>query len=253
MIRLKSQEQIEMIAASGRILAKVFDRVLKEVKVGTSLEDLNKLARRLIEEYGAQPAFLGYQPDGASVPYPAAICASVNDTVVHGLPFNYRLKSGDVLKLDFGVIYKNFYSDAAKTIAVGKVSETAKRLIKTTRLALKQAIKQAKPGNHLGDIGWIISRCVHKAGFQVVEGLTGHGIGFRLHEDPIIHNFGKKGDGIKLKPGMVLAIEPMVCVGSGKIIKRPDNSYATADGSLSAHFEHTVAITEKGNRVLTVI
>lgn len=253
MVQIYSDREIEKIAASGKILALVFNKILKKVKVGTNLEDLDKLARRMIEEYGAQPAFLGYQPDGATVPYSAAICASVNDVIVHGLPLNYALKSGDVLKLDFGVVYKNFYSDAAKTVAVGKVSKIAERLIKTTENALYESIKQAAPGNQLGDIGWLISRCVKKAGFSVAEGLTGHGIGFRLHEDPIIHNYGKKGEGIELKPGMVLAIEPMVCAGSGKIIKRKDNSYATADGSLSAHFEHTVAITEKGNRVLTVI
>lgn len=250
---IKSLQEIEKIAASGKILAKVFDRILKEVKVGTRLEDLDKLARRLIEEFGAQPAFLGYKPDGASVPYPATICASVNDIIVHGLPFNYRLKSGDLLKLDFGVFYEGFYSDAAKTISVGKASETAKRLIKTTYLALEQAIKQAKPGNHLGDIGWTISRCVKKAGFNVAEGLTGHGIGSKLHEEPTIYNFGRKGEGIELKSGMVLAIEPMVCAGSGKIVKRKDNSYVTADGSLSAHFEHTVAITGSGNKILTVL
>ncbi|MEE8131693.1 MAG: type I methionyl aminopeptidase [Candidatus Paceibacterota bacterium] len=251
MIKLKSPQEIEMIADSGRILAKVFDKVLKEVKVGVSLENLDKLARRLIEEYGGQPAFLGYQPEGASHPYPASICASINDTVVHGLPLNYQLKSGDVLKFDFGVIYKNFYSDAAKTVAVGKVSKTAKLLIKATKKALEQAIKQAKPDNHLGDIGWAINQCVEKAGFKIIQGLTGHGIGFKLHEEPTVYNFGKKGEGIKLKPGMVLAIEPMTAVGSGRIIKRKDNSYVTADSSLSAHFEHTVAITKKGPRILT--
>ncbi len=258
-VKLKNQEEIEMIAASGRILAKVFKKVLKEVRVGTSLEYLDKLARQLIIEYGGKPAFLGYQPDGASCPYPATICASVNSTVVHGLPLNYQLKSGDVFKLDFGVIYpsiisgqvKNFYSDAAKTIAVGKISKTAKKLIKVTKKALEQAIKQAKPGNHIGDIGYIINKCVEKTGFKVIYGLTGHGTGFNLHEEPTVYNFGKKGDGIELKPGMVLAIEPMVSVGNGRIVKKPDNSYVTADDTLSAHFEHTVAITEKGPKILT--
>ncbi|MEK7555245.1 MAG: type I methionyl aminopeptidase [Patescibacteria group bacterium] len=253
MVIIKSIKEIEVVAASGRILAKVFNGVLKQVKIGARLEDLDRLARRLIEEYGGQPAFLGYQPDGASVPYPATICASVNDTVVHGLPLNYILKSGDVLKLDFGVKYKGMYSDSAKTIIIGDVSKTAKQLVRTTEKALEEAIKQAISGNHLGDIGWTISRCVKKAGFNVAEGLTGHGIGFELHEEPTIYNFGKKASGIELKSGMVLAIEPMVCVGNGKIIKRKDNSYATADGSLSAHFEHTVVITELGNRILTVL
>ncbi len=253
MVKLKSQKEIEAAEASGKILAKVFGEVLKSVKVGAKLEDLDKLARRLIEGSGARPAFLGYKPEGASVPYPASICASVNEVVVHGLPLNYLLKDGDVLKLDFGVIYENFYSDAAKTVAVGKVSKTAERLIKATEKALELAIKQAKPGNHLGDIGWAVNRCVEKAGFSVIRELTGHGIGLKLHEDPVIYNFGEKGRGIKLEPGMVLAIEPMTSAGNGRIIKRRDNSYATADGGLSAHFEHTVAITKSGNRILTIL
>ncbi len=253
MVIIKSPQEIETIADSGRILAKVFDKVLKEVKIGVNLKYLDKLARLLIEEYGGQPAFLNYQPEGASHSYPASICASVNNVIVHGLPLGYILKSGDILKLDFGVIYKKMYSDSAKTIAIGSVPKIVRQLIDATKNALGQAIEQAKPGNYLGDIGWAISQCIEKAGFNVVRGLTGHGIGFNLHEDPMIYNFGKKGIGLKLRPGMVLAIEPMSAIGSGNIIKRKDNSYATADGSLSAHFEHTIAITKSGNKILTAL
>jgi methionyl aminopeptidase len=173
--------------------------------------------------------------------------------VVHGVPNNYALKSGDILKLDFGVNYEGWNADAAWTIAIGNASEAANKLIKVTEKALFDGIKQMRAGRHLGDVGWAISRAVNKHGFRVVEGLTGHGIGREIHEDPSVFNEGKKGSGLLLKTGMVLAIEPMVSAGSPKIIQLKDESYATADGSLSAHFEHTVAITENGPEILTII
>lgn len=251
MIKLKSPQEIESIAASGKILAKVFKKVLKEVKIGVSLKYLNDLADKFVKEAGAEPAFFGYKPSGAKHPYRASICASVNDVIVHGFPNNYKLKNGDVLKLDFGVKYQGFYSDAATTVGVGKISKEAERLIKAARVALEEAIKVTKEGNHLGDIGFIIAQTAKKYGVKVVEGLTGHGIGFDLHEDPNIYNFGEQGRGIELKTGMVLAIEQMFAIGANKIIQKADEGWATADGSLSAHFEHTVAIMEKKPKILT--
>jgi len=251
-IPLKSQKEIEAIAQAGKILAKILKAISREAKVGAKLSDLNKLAYRLTKQEKAQPAFLGYQPDAASKPFGASICASVNEAVVHGFPSDYRLKSGDVLKIDFGVEHQGFFADAALTIGIGNISDEAKRLIKTTKLALEKAIKIVKPGNTLGDIGWIIQKTAQQNGFKVIRNLTGHGIGKELHEEPTIYNFGEKSKGIELKPGMVLAIEPMLAIGTDAIVQRPDESWATADNSLSAHFEHTVAITEKGVKILTI-
>jgi len=251
-IPLKSQKEIEAIAVAGRILAKILKAVSREAKAGTKLSQLNKLAYQLTKKEGAEPAFLGYKPNGASKPFGASICASVNEVVVHGFPSDYKLQSGDVLKIDFGVEYKKFFADAAVTLGIGAISQEAKRLIKITRLALKKAVNQAKPGNHLEDLGWIIQKTSQSNGLKVIKSLTGHGVGLELHEDPTIYNFGRKGGGIELKPGMVLAIEPMFAIGTEKIIQRPDESWATADDSLSAYFEHTVAITERGCKILTI-
>ncbi|KKR88875.1 MAG: Methionine aminopeptidase [Candidatus Wolfebacteria bacterium GW2011_GWA2_42_10] len=251
MIKLKSPEEIEKISASGKILGKVFQTVSGEAKVGVNLKYLDSLAFGLIKEAGAEPAFLGYRPSGAKHPYRASICASINEVVVHGIPNEYKLKNGDLLKLDFGVKYQGFYSDAALTMGIGDISRIAALLIKATKEALDKAIKTAKPGNHLGNIGFVINATAKKYGFKIVKGLTGHGIGIKLHEEPTVYNFGKRGEGMLLKPGMVLAIEPMLSIGSEKIIQRPDESWATADNSLSAHFEHTVAITIAGPKILT--
>jgi len=251
MINLKSPQEIKKIATAGRILAKVLKAVVKEAKIGTQLSQLNKLAYQLTKKEGAQPAFLGYQPDGASRSFGASICASVNEIVVHGFPSDYKLQSGDVLKIDFGIEYQGFFADAAVTIGIGNISKEAKHLIKTTQLALKKAVKQARPGKTLGDIGWILQETAEDRGLKIIKSLTGHGVGLKLHEEPTIYNFGEKGKGVELKPGMVLAIEPMLAVATEKIIQRPDESWATADGSLSAHFEHTIVITERGAKVLT--
>lgn len=251
MVKIYSAEEIEKIAVSGKILASVFEQVAKEAKIGTSLKYLDDLAYQLIKKAGAEPAFLGYKPSGAKHPYSATICASVNDVIVHGFPNDYKLKTADILKLDFGVKYKGFYSDAAVTVGIGAISEEAKNLIKATKIALEESIKIMKPENTLGDIGFTISQTAKKYGVKAVKELTGHGIGFNLHEDPTIYNYGERGKGIKLKPGMVLAIEPMFAIGTDKIIQKKDESWATADGSLSAHFEHTVAIAEEDVEILT--
>ncbi|MBI5306534.1 type I methionyl aminopeptidase [Candidatus Wolfebacteria bacterium] len=251
MIKIYSQKEIEKIAASGKILASILKELKKEAKIGTNLKDLDNLALKLSRRLGAEPAFFGYKPDGAKNSYQASICASLNNVVVHGLPVDYKLRNGDVLKIDFGIKHQDFYSDAAITLAIGSVSKEANFLIKAAREALKNAIDIIKPGIFLGDIGWIIEKTAKKFKVNVIKNLTGHGIGKNLHEEPTIYNFGEKGSGALLKSGMVLAIEPMFAIGAGEIIQKKDESWATADGSLSAHFEHTVAVMENGSLVLT--
>lgn len=253
MALVKSAEEIAKIRAAGKILAKVMEELKKLAEPGISLSDLDEIARGLILKAGAEPAFLGYQPSGAAKPFLATVCASLNEVVVHGVPTRRRLKTGDILKLDLGVKLRGFYSDAAVTIAVGAVSQEAEALVSVTRKALEEAIAVARPGNTLGDIGYIIASTVKGRGFKVVKGLTGHGVGTDLHEDPSVFNEGRPGVGMKLKTGMVIAIEPMVSAGSPFLKKLADESYATVDGSLSAHFEHTVAITESGVEILTVL
>lgn len=250
---IKNNEQLEKIRKAGRILAQVAKVVLTEARESVTLRYLDKLAERLIKEAGAEPAFLNYRPYGTSRPYPFSICASINETVVHGMPNDYKLRSGDLLKLDFGAKYEGWNADAAWTIGIGELTAEAKKLVKVTEKALFEGIKQAKAGKTLGDIGWAIGRTAKKYGFSVAEGLTGHGIGKDLHEDPNVFNEGEKGRGMQLRPGLVLAIEPMINAGSGKIIQKKDDSFVTADGGLSAHFEHTVAITEKGPQILTMV
>lgn len=250
-ISLKTEKEIAVIAAGGKILAETLKEVSKNAKIGVKLKDLDKLAFNFIKKNNGEPAFLGYRPESLQRPYNASICASVNDVIVHGFPTDYILKEGDVLKIDIGVKYQGFYSDAAITIGIGRISKNAESLIMATKTALEAAIDMAKPGNTLGDIGWIIDSTAKKYKFKAVKGLTGHGIGRNLHEDPSIYNFGEKGSGIRLEAGMVLAIEPMFAIDTDKVIQQSDESWATSNGELSAHFEHTVAITDNGCRILT--
>jgi len=250
---IKRPEDIEKIRKAGRILAQVAKTILANAKEGVRLSRLDSLAKEFIGKAGGKPAFLGYQPYGANHPYPASICTSLNEVVVHGVPTDYALRSGDILKLDFGVTYHGWHADAAWTMGIGTITDEARKLIKITEQALFDGIKQMKPGRNLGDIGWAISKTVNKYGFNVVDGLTGHGVGQELHEDPSVFNEGKRGSGMALEPGMVLAVEPMVSAGSPRIVQLKDESYATEDKSLSAHFEHTVAITDKGPEILTLI
>lgn len=251
MALLKTAEEIQKIAQAGAILKQVVIKLLPSATAGVSLKDLDALTRRLIAERGAQPAFLGYKPYGARKPYPAAICTSLNDVVVHGPPTARRLAGRDVLKIDLGVKNREYYADTAITVGIGEISEEARKLITATEEALQSAIACATPRHTLGDIGFAVSSCVRKHGFAVVEGLTGHGIGRELHEEPSVFNEGKPGAGLRLQAGMVLAIEVMVSAGSPKIKQLPDDSYATVDGSLSAHFEHTVVITDSEPMVIT--
>ena len=252
-ITIKTKEEIEILKEGGHILAEVLKRISELAKVGVSTGFLNEKAREIILARGAEPAFENYHPPFLKKPYPAALCASLNEVVVHGLPSEkVILKEGDILKLDLGVKYKNLFTEAAITIGIGKLTADKTKLIEVTKKALELAILEIKPGNYIGDIGQAVERHVENNGFSVVKVLVGHGVGFAVHEEPNIPNYGKKGQGSELKPGMVLAIEPMVTMGSAEVKLHKDGfGYETVDGSLSAHFEHTIAVTDDGHLILT--
>lgn len=254
MIRLKTKEEIQILKEGGSILAKIVADLAKEVKPGVSSKDLDNMAREAIFENGGKPAFLNYRPSGSARPFPATLCFCINDEIVHGVPNEYPkiIKEGDLVTLDMGMIYKGLYTDHAVTVAVGKISKEAGFLMDKTREALGLAIKQCVVGNTVGDIGATIQKVADDAGLYVMDSLTGHGVGYAVHEDPYVPNVGRKGEGEELKPGLVIAIEPMFSLGTHEIkLAEDDWTYKTADGSLSAQFEHTIAITEQGPIVLT--
>jgi len=243
---LKSSWEIDLIRKSGRIVAEALARLTKLVEPGITTLDLDRLAEEYILKRGAKPAFKGYRG------YPYSLCASVNEQVVHALPSERTLKEGDIVSLDLGSIVDGYYGDAAVTVPVGQVSEEARRLMAVTQESLQRAIEAARPGNRLSDVSYAVQAAVEAEGFSVVRLFVGHGIGRSLHEEPQIPNFGPPGHGPVLKTGMVLAIEPMVNAGSPDVMILEDRWTAvTCDGSLSAHFEHTVALTENGTEVLT--
>jgi len=250
-MELRTPEEIKVMAEGGRRLGAVLAQLRAEVRPGVTTLALDRAARALIEAGGDIPAFLNYRPGGARRAYPYTLCASVNNVVVHGQPSKYVLQEGDIVKLDLGLKHKGFYLDAAITVGVGTVSAEAKKLMTVTEESLYAGIKEAKPGHRLGDIGHAIEHVVHKNRFSVAEGLTGHGIGRELHEEPTVFNFGDKSTGMKLVAGMVIAIEPMVTIGDGAIVQLLDEGYGTADHTWAAHFEHTVAITKNGPVILT--
>ena len=246
MIILKLPEEIEKARASNRIVAEVLSKLREKVKPGVRTRDLDKLAEEITEKRGAKPAFKGYRG------FPYALCASVNEVVVHGMPSDRMLLEGDIIGLDFGVFYQGFYGDATITLPVGRVSEQASRLMQVTEQSLYAGIAQARDGNRLGDISAAVQDIVEHAGYSVVRDFVGHGIGKNLHEEPQIPNFGKKGRGIELKSGMILAIEPMVNEGKYKVEVLPDGwTVVTRDRSLSAHFEHSIVITDNGPDILS--
>lgn len=252
-ITIKTKEEIETLKQGGKILVDILRKISEIAKPGVSTGFLNEKARKLVLSYGAKPAFEGYQPSFSKKPYPATICVSINEVVVHGLPSDsVILKEGDILKLDFGVTYENLCTDAAITIGIGKMTDEKTKLINATKHALELATHEIKPGNHIGDIGYVIENYIEGQGFSVVRDLVGHGVGYKVHEEPNIPNYGKRGEGPVLKLGMVLAIEPIVTMGSGEIRLCKDGfGYETIDGSLSAHFEHSVVVTEEGSEILT--
>ncbi|MBI2623016.1 MAG: type I methionyl aminopeptidase [Candidatus Liptonbacteria bacterium] len=249
---VKTPKEVEALADAGKRLASVLAALCEMVQPGLATCELDVRARALIKEAGGVPAFLGYAAPGSAKRYPAALCVSVNDVIVHGLPSSYVVREGDVVKLDVGLKLGGWYADAARTVLVGNVSLEARRLSVVTEEALAAGIAAAKPRNTVGDIGAAIATRVRHAGFSIADQLTGHGIGRELHEAPAVLNVGAPGRGQELMPGMVLAIEPMVAAGSGQVEEREDGSFATKDGSLTAHFEHTVAIAHDGPKVLTL-
>ncbi|MEK7061845.1 MAG: type I methionyl aminopeptidase [Patescibacteria group bacterium] len=248
MITIKTPEEIKIIAEGGKILATVLAEVEKLVKPGITTIELDRASEALILKHGARPAFKGYEG------FPYSLCASINEEIVHGLPSERILKEGDIIGLDLGVLYKGYNTDMAVTVPVGNISFEAKRLIMVTKKALKRGIKKVRSGVTVGDIGNTIQRYIEDQGLGVVRDLCGHGIGKDLHEDPKIPNYGTRHKGEVLKEGMVICLEPMVTIGDWHIKKAKDGyGYASRDGSLSAHFEHTMAVTKDGVRVLTDI
>ncbi len=248
MIQLKSAREIDIMAEGGKILAATVQLMRREVKAGMSTLDLDAIAEAFIRSHaGATPAFKGLYG------FPGTLCTSINNEIVHGIPSRKRvLAEGDVVSVDVGVGYKGYFTDSATTVAVGRIDAETARLLEVTERSLAAGIAAAVPGNHLGDIGAAVQGVVEAAGFSVVRDLVGHGIGVEFHEEPQVPNYGKPKRGLKLVPGLTLAIEPMVNIGGPQTRTLPDKwTIVTVDGSRSAHFEHTVAITESGNRVLT--
>ena len=247
-VKIKSQREIEIMREAGKILANVHDELEKFICPGISTLDIDKKGEEIIRSYGCIPSFLGYSG------YPASICVSINNEVVHGIPSKDRiLKDGDIVSLDAGVLYKGYHSDAARTWPVGEVSEEAKMLMQVTQESFFEGIKHAKAGNHLNDICSAIYKHVLSNGYSVVRDLVGHGIGSKLHEKPMIPNYAMKRRGVKLVPGMTLAIEPMVNAGGYEVFLLEDEwTVITADNSLSSHYENTILITEGEPEILTI-
>ncbi len=245
-IILKSPQEIETMRRSNRIVAEILEEIKSVAKPGVTTRELNERAEELLAQRKARSAFKGYNG------YPAVLCTSVNEEVVHGIPSDRVLREGDILSLDFGAIYEDYYGDAAITLAIGRISAEAERLMRVTEEALYLAIDRARPENRLQDISAAIQGHVESHGFSVVRDFVGHGIGQHLHEKPQIPNFGEAGRGVRLKPGMTLAIEPMINAGGHEVMVLQDGWTAvTRDRSLSAHFEHSVAVTENGPYILS--
>lgn len=244
MIKIKNQKEVDIIREGSKILADILLKLKDKVVPGVTTAELNMLAESMIFDCGGIPSFKGYGG------FPAAICTSINEEIVHGVPSDKRLQDGDILSIDIGLFYKGFHSDTAITVVVGEVAPEIVRLIRVTKKALKRGLKKVRPGNTFGDIGNTIQRYVESQGFTVIEGLCGHGIGRELHEEPEVLNTGKRRSGPEIKKGMVFCIEPMVSNG-GAEIEKVGLTFKTKDNSLSAHFEHTVAVTDEGFEVLT--
>ncbi|MGC8776263.1 MAG: type I methionyl aminopeptidase [Minisyncoccia bacterium] len=245
MINLKTKEEIKIMSEAGKKLAKIMGALKKEIQPGIKTKFLDDLFLKLVKEEKAEPAFLNYNG------FPAAICISKNETIVHGIPSNDLIASGDLVKLDIGLKYQGFYADMADTIGVQEIKPEEEKLILAVREAFYNALKFLYPNNTLGDIGYAIESTAKKYGFSVADKLTGHGIGRNLHEEPQVLNTGTPKKGIKLQVGMVLAIEPMFVLGKGEVVEKKDGSFKSKDNSFTAHYEHTVAILENGPLILT--
>lgn len=247
-VTIKSPREIELMREAGRILAKTHEELAKNLRPGMSTWDIDHMGEEIIRSYGCIPSFKNYNG------YPASICVSVNDEVVHGIPHKeHFLDEGDIVSLDAGVIYKGYHSDAARTYGIGEIDDDAKKLIEVTRQSFFEGIKFAKAGNHLNDISAAIQKYAESFGFGVVRDLVGHGIGSHLHEDPEIPNFARKRKGILLQPGMTLAIEPMITEGSYEVVWLDDDwTVMTEDGGWAAHYENTILITEGESEILSL-
>jgi methionyl aminopeptidase len=244
----RSREEIEKIRVSAQLVARTLRELGRAVKPGVTTAELDRLAERFIRDHGARPAFKGYRG------FPASICPSVNEEVVHGIPGPRELREGDVIGIDVGVEMNGYYGDAAQTFPVGPVSDESRKLMDVTLESLMQGIAQVRPGNRVGDVSNAVQRCVESHGFSVVRALVGHGIGREMHEEPAVPNFGPPGRGPRLMTGLVLAIEPMVNAGGYEVTTRSDGwTVATKDGSKSAHFEHTVAVGSDGPEILSAL
>lgn len=243
---IKSKEEIQIMREGGRILASIMKEIKNNIRPGVSGKYLDKVAEDLVFKYKVKPSFKNYKG------FPAALCVSINEEIVHGIPSEEEIKSGDIVSIDFGIMYKGYHSDMALTSPVGNVSPEVLRLIRTTKKALRRGISRVKPGNTLGDVGNAIEKYIEGRGFKVIRDLCGHGIGKEIHEEPDVLNYGKKKKGEKIKEGMVLCLEPMASLGSSEIKKAKDRyGYETLDGSFSAHFEHTVIVRKLGAEVVT--
>jgi len=246
MVHLKTEQEISKIRKASQIVARTLQVLGEHVQEGIATMELDRIAESEIRKAGALPAFKGYRG------FPATLCVSVNEEIIHGIPSRKKLKKGDIVGLDLGAIWQGFYGDGARTFPVGEISEKARQLTRVTEESLWIGIEQARSGNRVGDIGHAVQQHVEAHGYSVVREFVGHGIGRSLHEDPQVPNYGKQGHGHRMKPGLVLAIEPMVCMGSNEVRMLEDNWTAvTRDGSLSAHFEHSIAITNNGPVILS--
>lgn len=248
MISVKNKDQIKLMREAGRITGEALALAGESIKLGMTTKQLDTIIRHHIEKRGAKPSFLGYGG------FPGSACISINNEVIHGIPSARVIEEGDIVKVDVGAFYKGFHGDSANTFAVGKVSDEAARLIEVTKNSFFKGIAEAKPGNRVGDIGYAIQSYVEENGFSVVRRYVGHGVGEELHESPDVPNFGTKGRGVRLCAGMTIAVEPMVNIGAPDVAEKSDKwTVVTADGTLSAHYEHSIAITDDGVIVLTKI
>lgn len=253
MIVRKSRTELETMREGGRITGACLQMLAENAKAGVRTKDLDRMAEEFIREHGGSPEFKGYPGSPGAPDFPGSICASPNEMIVHGIPGNYRLAEGDILSIDVGVRFEGFVTDSATTVAVGEVSEETQGLLSVTQECLAAATEQMRVGKRLGDVGYAMQSVAEPRGYGVIRDLVSHGVGRDMHEDPQIPNYGKKGTGIRLQPGMTFAIEPMITLGTHEIVldERDKWSIYTADSSLAAHFEHTIAVTENGPWVLT--
>ncbi len=252
---IRNEKERATLIEAGQRLARILKAIGAKAVAGVSTEELDDLAEMLIREGGDKPAFLGYTPESATRPYPATLCVSINEEIVHGIPNEMPkiLKTGDIVGLDLGLAHDGIIVDAAITVSIGEPSDEMKKLLSATQNALTAGIAAATISNHVGDISHAIQEVIEGAGFSVVKALGGHGVGYIVHEEPFIPNYGRPGKGVRLEEGMVLALEPISSVGKGAVILAPDGyTYRTKDGSRSAHFEHTILIEKNGTRIITI-